>query len=733
MIVNTIAVSHGLGGDAVALEHDFSCACDTEWVLPCQLAYGGDYSPEQWPRDVWDEDVELMQRAGVNLVSVGIFSWPLLEPTEGTFDFAWMDDLFELLHFHGIAVDLATPTASPPAWFFQKYPHARAVTRDGVPLGFGSRGIVSPSSPEYKAAAVRIATELAKRYGTHPAVKMWHVHNEYGAPVSDEYSDNAMSAFRAWLMKRYTTLDALNTAWGTRFWGQYYHAWDQVGAPRLTPAVVNPAQRLDFQRFSDWALRECFIAERDAIRQHASQPVTTNFMANQTWSTDLWEWAKEVDVVADDHYLWAADPESHIGLAIAADLTRSLAHGQPWMVLEHSTSAVNWQPRNLAKRPGEMRRNSLVHLGRGADAVMFFQWRASRSGAEKFHSAMLPHSGTTSRVWREVVELGDDLRRLEPIQGSVVAAEVAMLWDFESHWAMSGEGHPSIDVTFPEQIRRYYEPLWRDNVTVDFVHPGADLSKYKLVVAPSQYMLSTEEAENLTEYVYAGGSLVVSFYSGVVDRNDAVHASPTRGGGFAYVLEPALGVVVDEFLPMPEGAVGQLQVDGRPAESTLWQEDVRITSATAIGSYTSGPAALLGAQAPAVTMNRHGDGLGYYISTQMDPHSLRNLLRRVYQDAGVTRIEAPEGVEVIVRTHTCGDDGRSQYAVVANHGEITQYLPLSGFDILRGKLTLGGEPIAPGEVAVFRLATRGESPGDPRQTQTLATRPGLASNSKEGK
>ena len=339
---------------------------DTPWVLGLDgIAYGGDYNPEQWPEEVWAEDVRLMREAGVNLVSIGIFSWALLEPEEGVFDFGWLDRVIDLLHAHGIRVDLGTPTASPPAWFFARYPHTRVVDRAGTVLGFGSRGMANPSSPEYRAAAVRITTELAKRYGAHPAIALWHVHNEYGAPVSEDYSATSAAAFRAWLQARYGTLDALNAAWGTAFWGQHYGTWEHVDAPRLTPSVTNPAQRLDFARFTDHALRECFVAEREAIRAHSTIPVTTNFMAAECPAVDLWKWADEVDIVSDDHYLTAEDHRSHVGLALAADLTRSVARGKPWLLMEHSTSAVNWQPRNLAKRPGEMARNSLTHLGRG--------------------------------------------------------------------------------------------------------------------------------------------------------------------------------------------------------------------------------------------------------------------------------------------------------------------------------------------------------------------------------
>lgn len=661
------------------------------WPLgPDGIAYGGDYNPEQWPEAVWQQDVELMAQAGVNLVSVGIFSWALLEPREGELDLGWLDRLIELLHAHGIAVDLGTPTASPPAWFFAAHPEARVVTRDGTVLGFGSRGMAGPSSPAYRQAAVRITTALAERYGRHPAVVLWHVHNEYGAPVSEDYSEQSAAAFRLWLRGRYGSLDALNAAWGTAFWGQRYGEWEHVGVPSVAPSVVNPAQRLDFARFSDHALRECFRAERDAIRAHSDRPVTTNFMATACPATDLWEWAREVDVVSDDHYLDAADPRGYVGLAMAADLTRSVAGGRPWILMEHSTSAVNWQPRNVAKRPGEMARNALTHLGRGADAVLFFQWRASRSGAEKFHSAMLPHAGTSSRVWREVCELGAAVGRLGEVRGSQVRAEAAILWDWESFWAQDLEWRPSVDLGHRERVQAVYDRLWRDGLTVDFAHPEADLSAYPLVVAPASYLLSDVAARNLTAYVEAGGTLVVMCFSGIVDEHDAVHA-----GGYLAPLVDALGVTVEEFLPLRAGERVRLAwVDGADdVVSDVWADHLVLHGAQVLAHYVDGPAA----GGAAVTRHVRGGGTGWYVSTHLTGDGLTAVLHRAYADAGLAASELPDDVEVVVRH---GD--HADYLVAVNHTEEAVAVPAEGTELLSGEQVAGAVKVPAGGVAVVR-------------------------------
>ncbi|WP_402462624.1 beta-galactosidase [Isoptericola aurantiacus] len=686
------------------------------WPTGRTLGYGGDYNPEQWPRETRDEDVRLMAEAGVNFVSVGIFSWALLEPREGEYDFAWMDELLDLLHAAGIAVDLATPTAAPPAWFYATYPEARVVTRDGVPLGPGSRGACSPSHPAYRAAARNIASRIAERYADHPAVVMWHVHNEYGAPVGEDYSDAAVAAWRTWLADRYGTLDALNDAWGTRFWGQVYGEWEHVQAPGPTPATVNQAQQLDYARFTDHQLRALFVAERDAIREHSDKPVTTNFMANECPTTDLWAWAREVDVVSNDHYLTAADPRGHVGLSLAADLTRSVAGGRPWILMEHSTSAVNWQGRNVAKRPGEMARNSLAHVARGADVVGFFQWRASRYGAEKFHSAMLPHAGTGSRVWQEVVSLGADVGALAELQGSTVQARVALLWDTESFWAQDLPWRPSDDLRHRERTRAYYERLWRDGMTVDFAHPTADLSRYALVVAPASYLLTADAAANLTRYVAAGGTLVVSCFAAVVDEHDAVHP-----GGYGAPLRDVLGLRVEEFLPLRAGESGTVTwtYDGATTAlgAPVWAEDLALDGAEVAAHHADGRAA----GGPAVTRHEHGDGVAWYVSVPLDVDGLAPVLAAACADAGIAPSDTAEDVEVVVRH---GHD--ADYVLAINHTEAAATVSgVEGTDLLHGGAVGPDLKVPAGDVAVVRMGpgpaaagAGGPSGPEPRTTES---------------
>jgi beta-galactosidase len=632
----------------------------SRWPRLDGLAYGGDYNPEQWPEEVWEQDVVLMRRAGVTLVSVGIFSWGMLEPQPGEFEFGWLDKVLGLLHDGGIAVDLGTPTAAPPPWFLHQNPEARPATRDGLLLGGGSRQTYCPSSPAYASAAAGITRRLAERYGSHPAVVLWHVNNEYGAPVGECYCETSAAAFRDWLRERYGDLDTLNEHWGAAFWSQRYGQWDEVDAPRTSATAVNPAQRLDFARFSSDALLACFRRERDIL--HALSPgipVTTNFMATNCKSVDYWQWAPEVDVISNDNYLTAEATDSYLGLAMSADMSRSLAGGGPWLLMEHSTSAVSWQPRNIAKRPGEMRRNSLAHVARGADGVLFFQWRASRFGVEKHHSAMLPQGGTGTRVWREVAGLGAEIASLGRLRGTVVEPDIALLWDWQSWWAQELDWRPTVDLGYLERVRAWHEASLRAGLTADFAHPeSAELSRYRVVVAPALYLITERAAANLRRYVDGGGTLVVSCFSGIVDDRDRVYQGPYPGA-----LRDVLGLTVEEWLPLrageqvaltweeaglsPEVASPGLRAapaatfdrlaGSKPAgeptgTADVWTEAVILAGAKPVAWYANGPAA----GGPAVTRHDLGEGRAWYVSARTDATTTAAVLAAACDSAGLT-------------------------------------------------------------------------------------------------
>ena len=655
-----------------------------------RMAYGGDYNPEQWPEDVHEEDVRLMREAGVDTVTLGVFSWALLEPDEGTYDFDWLDRVVERLHAGGIGVDMATATASPPPWLTQRYPETLPVTMDGRTLWPGGRQAFCPSSPVYREKSLELCRRMAERYGGHEAVVLWHVGNELGGHNARCWCDVSAAAFRRWLERRYGDVDRLNHAWGTAFWSQRYGSFDQVLPPRAAPTFPNPTHQLDFRRFSSDQLLENYRAERDLLKELSPDvPVTTNFMVMRHVSDmDYWRWADEMDVVSNDHYLDAADPEGHVELAFSADWTRGLARGRPWILMEHSTSAVNWQPRNVPKRPGEMRRNSLQHVARGADAVLFFQWRASRAGAEKYHSGLVPHAGTETRLWREVCELGRTLEAIEEVAGSGARNEVAMVVDWESWWGAELDSHPTQDLRYLDQPHAWYRALWERGVGVDMVAPEADLTGYRLVLVPTLYLVTDAAAERVAEAARSGGATVlVTYSSGLVDENDHI-----RLGGYPGAFRDLLGIWVEEFAPLRSGESVTLD-DGTTAD--LWTEVLHLRGAEAVASYADGR--LPGV--PAVTTNAAGSGRAWYVATRLDATAVGALTDRLLSEAGVTPVVGTRpGVEVVRRT---AEDGRS-WLFAINHTDEPAVLEVHGHDLVADQEVGGSLEVGPGGVAVVR-------------------------------
>jgi beta-galactosidase len=596
---------------------------------------------------VWHEDVALMRAAGVNLVTVGVFSWALLEPRPGEFELGWLGDVLDLLHGSGIAVDLATPTASPPAWLGLRWPEARSVTADGVRLSHGSRNHFCPSSPVYRERALTIAGALVDRFASHPAVRMWHIGNEYGQVC---HCDLCGAEFQAWLHERYGTVDELNRAWGTSFWSQRYDDWTEVVPPRAAPYLINPTQTLDFRRFASDQLLALFLEQRELVRKAApTTPVTTNFMGFHEL-TDYWRWAREVDVVADDSYGDPADTDSPLRQSLAHDLMRGLAGSVPWKLMEQAASAVNWRQHNLPKSPGRMRLDSLRAIAHGADGSCFFQWRQSAFGAERFHSALVPHAGPDTRVHRGVRAHGAELRRLARVVGRRVEAHAALVFDWSSWWAAEEAANPSDRLLVMDQLLAYYRPLWRAGIAVDIVHPGGDLSGYDLVVAPQLYLVDDDDARNLRGVVEHGGVLLLGPFSGVADVDAHI-----RLGRFPVPFADLVGGSGEEYCPLPDAGIPVRSGTLGDFTATVWGERLRLDDGEAVATFAGGD--LDGS--PAVLRRRApSGGEAWYVGTIPPQAVLAEIVARCARSAGVVGVtglvggagmQLPDGVEAVRR------------------------------------------------------------------------------------
>ena len=615
------------------------------------IAFGGDYNPDQWSEETWDDDVRLMKKAGVNTVALAIFSWDRIQPQENRWDFGWLDRIIDKLGKAGIATDLASATATAPLWLYEKHPEVLPCDKFGHPVNAGSRQSWSPTSPVFKEYALTLCRKLAERYGSNPYVTAWHMGNEYGWNNRNDYSDNALNAFRLWCERKYGTIGALNQAWGATFWGQEMNSFDEVLIPRFMGAdsMVNPGQKLDFERFGNDMLLDFYKAERDAIAEICpDKPFTTNFMVStDQCCMDYADWANEVNFVSNDHYFHEGG-EMHLDeLACSDALMDSFALGKPWYVMEHSTSAVQWKPLNMRKRKGETVRDSLAHVAMGADAINFFQWRASAFGAESFHSAMVPHAGEDTKLFRQVCELGETLQTLADagVQGSELErSDTAILFSAESEWATRSETLPSMKLNHWHDVRDWYRAFLDAGTRADIMPLKYDWSDYKTVVLPTVLMLSAVDTRRLADFAAAGGRVVVGYATGLIDENFHTWLGGYPGAGNG-LLRDMLGIRGEEFNILgsgvegePEairlGAGGEVALEDAAAlngaTTRLWQNDVTVT-----GDRTQVLAMYAGEEADeweldgmaAVTRNPYGAGEAYFVGCDLDVADLTKLIR----------------------------------------------------------------------------------------------------------
>ncbi|WP_049187546.1 beta-galactosidase [Alloscardovia omnicolens] len=604
------------------------------------IAFGGDYNPDQWPEDVWTQDIELMKRAGVNVVALGIFSWDRIQPTEDTWDFAWLDRIIGQLGEAGIAVDLATSTASAPMWLYKRYPQVLPVDKYGHTVHAGSRQSWRPTSKVFREFALEMCRQLALRYGNNPTVTSWHVGNEYGWNNRHDYSEDAARAFITWCENKYGTIDALNEAWGTSFWSQEVRSFDEVQLPYHMGAdsMVNPSQQLDFERFGNDMLLDFYRAERDAIQSICpDKPCTTNFMiSTDQCSMDYQQWAAEVDFVSNDHYFH--EGESHLDELTCSDaLVAALAQGKPWYVMEHSTSAVQWKPLNARKRNGELLRDSLAHVAIGADAINFFQWRQSRFGAEAFHSAMVPHAGEDSKLFRGVCELGESLKTLSDagLQGSTLKpSDTAILFSAASEWATRCETLPSKKLSHWHDVLAWYRGFEDAGARADVVPLANDWSDYSTVILPTVLVLSDSDTERLATFAKNGGRVIIGYATGLIDENFHIGLGGYPGAGNG-LLRDMLGMCGEEFNILGEelGDENQAITLSNGAQSVLWQNDVTVRGDVDVLATYTGAAAQDWelSNTPAFTRARYGKGYAYFVGCDLDRADIAKYISEVLQ------------------------------------------------------------------------------------------------------
>ncbi|WP_213357075.1 beta-galactosidase [Enterococcus casseliflavus] len=644
-----------------------------------RILFGGDYNPNQWPKEIWEEDIRIFKKASINSATVNVFSWAKIQPSENCYDFEELDQIIEKLSTEGFDIVLATSTAALPAWMFKKYPEVARTDYDGRHHKFGQRHNACPNSLVYQKYAERLATKLAERYGENPQVTCWHINNEYGGEC---YCDNCEKAFRVWLKDKYHTIEALNKAWNMEFWGHTVYEWDEIVLPNALSEGIGYDKTafagisIDYRRFNSDSLLKNYMMERDAIRKiDPTTPITTNLMGTFK-GLDYFKWAKEMDLVSWDNYPSYNTPWSLV--AMTHDLMRGLKQ-QPFMLMEQTPSQQNWQPYNSLKKPGQMRAQSYQTIAHGADTIQYFQLRRSIGACEKFHGAVIEHVGhEDTRVFRETAALGAELAQLSDIIGTQTQAQVAVIFDWDNYWALEYTSGPTVDLKYVEQIHRYYRYFYEQNIAVDLVPVDADLSKYKLVAAPVLYMIKEGMQERLTDFVKQGGALLTTYMSGIVDQSDNVHL-----GGYPGPLRELAGIWVEEIDALaPEQSNGvSLVNEDLSGTSNLVSDLIHLENSEALAHYTSN----FYAGMPAVTKNTFGDGTVYYFGGQLEDQLQDQLFKTIVEESDITPvIEEATKLEI-----ACRENAEAKFFVIINFHEEAQPLPemfVGKTDLLTGEV-----------------------------------------------
>ncbi|MGI6109658.1 MAG: beta-galactosidase [Eubacteriaceae bacterium] len=664
-----------------------------------KILYGGDYNPEQWPEAVWKQDMRLFRLAGIDTVTLNVFSWATLQPNEETWNFTKLDKIIKLASDNNLNIILATSTGAMPAWMAHRHPDVLRTEFGGTRRKFGGRHNACPSSPTYRKYAAQLARKLAQRYGSNPHIIAWHIGNEFGGEC---YCENCEASFREWLKNKYGTLEALNAAWNTSFWGHTFYSWDEIVAPDTRSEHIDVDQTmfqgisLDYRRFMSDRILECYCLERDAVKAETPDiPVTTNLMGFYK-PLDYKKWAREMDFVSWDNY--PSNQDSFARIAMSHDLMRGIGGGKPFALMEQTPSVTNWLSYNALKRPGVMRLWSWQAVAHGADTVLFFQLRRSSGACEKLHGAVIDHAGSeNTRVFREIETLGNELVKFgAPTLGAETPAQTALIFDWDNWWAVTYSAGPSADLDYLKEFSRFYEILREMNVDVDIVGPEDDLSPYKLVIAPVYYMVKGNEDENLRKFVANGGTAVTTFFSGLAQENDLITL-----GGYPGKLRDLFGIWVEESDALPHGDNNHFQYGGQVFPARILCDLIHLEKAEQVDE--SGYLEDFYQGMPVVTVNEYGKGKAYYLATSSSRQFYRGFLTDLCRESGISPVmTTPEGVEAACRI---GENGK--FVFLLNHsGHFRKtILPWSCCDLLTGTSYRKGDEIdlEAADVAVLKV------------------------------
>ena len=662
-----------------------------------RILYGGDYNPNQWPEEVWKEDMRMFRKAGINSATINVFSWAKLQPSEETYYFDELDKIVDMLSAEEDDIVMATSTGALPAWMVKRYPEVARTDYEGRHHKFGQRHNACPNSQVYRKFMVSLTAKLAERYAHNPHITCWHINNEYGGEC---YCENCEKAFRVWLKKKYKTIEAVNKAWNTEFWGHTFYDFDEIVLPNVlgdgigTEDTAFAGLSIDYKRFNSDSLLENYCMERDAIKAvNPDALVTTNLMGSYK-GLDYFKWAKEMDIVSWDNYPALDTPWSFT--AMTHDLMRGLKK-EPFMLMEQTPSVSNWLADNGLKRPGVMRLQSYQAVAHGADTVMFFQMRRSPGACEKFHGAVIDHAGREdTRVFRECAALGKELEQLGGATlGTRTHAKAAILFDWPTWWALECSAGPSTRMKYLDEILNYYRAFHEMNISVDFVGTDDDISGYQFVAAPLCYMVKEGLDEKLRAYAKEGGSLLFTYMSGYVNESDYITV-----GGYPGKLKDLCGIWVEEIDALSVDESNSFVYNGVTYPAELLCDLLHCEGAEELASYQAD----FYQGMPVVTKNRFGKGTVYYVGTRSNPEFYRTLITDICKEQGISPVlENAHGLEITER-----ENENQKYIFVLNHQKEkpgTIVLPWDATELLGQNVYKKQTEISvkPREVLIFQV------------------------------
>lgn len=653
-----------------------------------RLLHGGDYNPDQWLDypDILKDDLRLMKLANVNTMTVGIFAWSALEPTEGNYNFEWLDKIIDDVYNQGGRVILATPSGARPAWLSEKYPEVLRTNDRREKMLHGGRHNHCFSSPIYREKTQKMNYKLAERYGNHPALIMWHVSNEYSG---DCHCELCQENFRDWLKNKYKTIENVNKAWWGPFWSHTYTDWSQIESPSSIGENAVHGLNLDWKRFVTDQTIDFYENEAKPLRELTPNvPITTNFMADTDdlipfQSLNYDKFSKHVDILSWDCYpAWHNDWETTKDLATKVgfinDLYRSLKQ-QPFLIMECTPSGVNWHNVNKAKRPGMHTLASMQLLAHGSDSVLYFQWRKSRGSSEKFHGAVVDHDNSEeNRVFKEVSQVGEILDKIKEIKGSMKQSKVAIIYDWENDWALKdAQGFGKESRRYPQTLQSHYKYFWDKNISVDVVTPQQDLSKYSLVVAPMMYMMTEETMDRFRDYVKNGGVLVGSYLSGLVNETDLTYL-----GGWPKTLQEIYGIDVKEIDTLYPKDKNSIKFGNESFEVVDYCTIIEAKEAEVLAKYEED----FYKNTPAITKNNLEKGKAYFIGARTNQEFLSKFYDEIVKDLHINEVEdfiSEGGISIQIR-----ENKDAKYYFVMNFTEEEKNIEIKGsyLNLISGKM-----------------------------------------------